>query len=165
MSKPRDATLLYLFKRENGVVTQICLAMKKRGLGAGKWNGAGGKVEAGESIEEAAIRETSEEIGVTPRNILKVAELTFQFPHKPSYDQTVHVYVAESWDGNLLESEEMAPSWFATGEIPWNDCWPSDEFWMPRVLQGEFVTATFHFSEDEKILYKMITARVAPTAQ
>lgn len=42
---------------------QILLAMKKRGFGAGKWNGAGGKINAGETIEEATTREVDEELG------------------------------------------------------------------------------------------------------
>jgi 8-oxo-dGTP pyrophosphatase MutT (NUDIX family) len=40
--------------------------MKKRGFGNGKYNGFGGKVENGETIQQAAIRETIEESGLTP---------------------------------------------------------------------------------------------------
>ena len=35
---------------------RILLGMKKRGFGAGKWNGFGGKLEPGESVQEAAKR-------------------------------------------------------------------------------------------------------------
>ncbi len=42
---------------------EVLLAMKKRGLGTGKWNGPGGKVKGKETPEEAAIRET-EEVGL-----------------------------------------------------------------------------------------------------
>lgn len=54
-------TLLFLIKDDH-----VLLAMKKRGFGAGNWNGVGGKIEAGESIEQALVRECQEEIGVTP---------------------------------------------------------------------------------------------------
>ncbi len=40
----RDCTLLFLIKKNDGVITDVCLAMKKRGFGAGRWNGVGGKV-------------------------------------------------------------------------------------------------------------------------
>jgi len=48
---------------------KILLGMKKRGHGEGKWNGFGGKVEEGETIEEATRRETKEESGVEVEEI------------------------------------------------------------------------------------------------
>jgi 8-oxo-dGTP pyrophosphatase MutT (NUDIX family) len=57
---PKRLTLLLL--RSNG---RILLGRKKRGFGAGKANGFGGKVEVGETIKEAAVREMQEESGVT----------------------------------------------------------------------------------------------------
>ena len=45
----RDSTLLFLVKKEGDKISNICLPMKKRGFGAGRYNGVGGKVEAGES--------------------------------------------------------------------------------------------------------------------
>lgn len=35
---------------------QVLLGMKKRGFGHGRWNGFGGKVEAGENVRDAAAR-------------------------------------------------------------------------------------------------------------
>ena len=58
---------------------KILLAMKKRGLGAGKWNGVGGKPETDETIEQTAIRECQEEIRVVPKNLKLVATLNFYF--------------------------------------------------------------------------------------
>ena len=46
--------------------------MKKRGFGSGKYNGIGGKIEKGEIPDEAMIRETKEEIKVTPIKYEKV---------------------------------------------------------------------------------------------
>ena len=48
-----NKVLTLVFIRRQG---EILLGYKKRGFGAGKWNGFGGKVEAGETIEEAAER-------------------------------------------------------------------------------------------------------------
>src|SRR6056297_1526211 len=68
------AVITYIF--ENG---KVLLINKKRGLGAGKVNAPGGHIEPGETGEEAAIRETEEEVGLTPRNAIEVGKLYFQF--------------------------------------------------------------------------------------
>jgi 8-oxo-dGTP pyrophosphatase MutT (NUDIX family) len=89
----RQATLLFLIKDN-----EILLAMKKRGFGQGKYNGVGGKVDSGESLEVAAVRETKEEIDVTPVNYWHVANLDFYFPHEPiekDWNQRVVVYFCD----------------------------------------------------------------------
>ncbi len=154
----RDTTLLFLIKKtESGDITDICLAMKKRGFGAGRWNGAGGKTESGETVKEAVIRETQEEIGVTVSDMSKVAELTFTFPHQPDWDQLVHVFFATEYVGTPTESEEMKPVWFAVVDIPYDDMWPDDRFWLPEVLKGGLVKASFSFGEGDSITSQEVT--------
>lgn len=147
----RDTTLLFLVKRENNVITDVCLAMKKRGFGAGRYNGTGGKVEEGESILDAVKRETKEEIGVIVDVVEKRAELTFMFPHKEEWNQLVHVYIASVWEGDILETEEMKPEWFTVESIPYTTMWPDDIFWLPKVLEGNHVEARFVFAEGDVI--------------
>lgn len=148
----RNTTLLFLVKRNDDVVTDICLAMKKRGFGVGRYNGVGGKVEEGESIEDAVKREAKEEIGVTVRDMNKSAELTFTFPHKPDWNQLVHVYVTDVWQGNIVETEEMNPVWFTVSDIPYTSMWPDDIFWLPNVLDGNYIKARFSFGEGDVII-------------
>lgn len=148
----KNTTLLFLVKKEGEVVTDICLAMKKRGFGAGRYNGVGGKVESGESIEEAVKREAEEEIGVTVGEMEKCAELTFTFPHKEDWNQLVHVYMTDSWTGDIVETEEMKPEWFAVSAIPYTTMWPDDIFWLPKVLEGKSVKAKFSFAEGDIIV-------------
>ena len=153
MQKLRNTTLLFLVKKSGATVAEICLGMKKRGFGVGRWNGVGGKVNGDlETIGEAAIRETREEIGVSVRNMQKVAELSFFFPHKPEWNQKVHTYLCASWSGSPRESEEMKPQWFSVQEIPFTSMWPDDPFWLPRVLSGEILRAEFTFDENDNIL-------------
>lgn len=45
--------------------------MKKRGFGVGKWNGYGGKLDEGESIERCAIRELEEECSIVSHNMVR----------------------------------------------------------------------------------------------
>ena len=159
MEQPRIATLVFLVKKSNGKIDEICLAMKKRGFGKGRWNGIGGKVERGETVEEGAIREAKEEIGVEVRDLKKVAELSFRFPHNPAFNQIVHAYLTESWAGEPSESEEMAPKWFAAGDMPFGhgQMWPDDIFWFPEVLKGNIVKGSFSFGENDAVLEKEVS--------
>ncbi len=157
MSKLRDVTLLFLVKKVDNKTTEICLAMKKRGFGAGRWNGVGGKLHESETIEAAAKRETEEEIGVAVQKMKKVAELTFHFTHNPSWDQVAHVFITEEWVGEPNESGEMRPAWYAVNSIPYESMWPDDVYWLPKVLTGDYVTATFTFGEGDVILQKEVT--------
>ena len=152
----RNTTLLFLVRRSGGEISEVCLAMKKRGFGAGRWNGVGGKVAEGESIEEATLREAKEEIGVEAGDLNKVAELTFTFPHNPNFDQLVHTYFSESWQGEPTESEEMSPKWFAPAEIPFKEMWPDDQYWLPKAISGKLIKASFTFGEKDVILDQQV---------
>lgn len=157
MPKLRDATLVFLIKKSEGKITDICLAMKKRGFGQNRWNGVGGKVESEkETVEEAAEREAKEEINVEVANLNKIAEISFYFPHNPAFDQMVHVYFVEKWVGVPTESEEMNPAWFPVDKIPYPNMWPDDIFWLPIVLEGNLVKAMFKFGEHDTVQEKEV---------
>ena len=70
--KKMETTLCLLRRNE-----EILLAMKKRGFGEGKYNGVGGKIEGTETPEATMLRETKEEIGVTPIQYEKVGVVSF----------------------------------------------------------------------------------------
>lgn len=147
--KLRQATICLLRKKD-----KVLLAMKKRGFGAGKWNGVGGKVKDGETIKQAAIRETQEEIGVTLQSLEKVAVLDFYFPDVPEekeWGQQVTVFITDKWEGEPKESEEMAPRWFKIEDFPYNQMWSDDIHWMPKVLSGQKIKGRFIFSGEGEL--------------
>lgn len=145
-----QATLFFLLK--NDPAPQVLLGLKKRGLGAGKILGVGGKVETGERFLDAARREVFEEIGVTIPEAAsrKVGILTFMFPHRPAWGQTVHVFTTAVWEGTPQESAEFKPLWFPFDKIPYHRMWDDGSYWLPKILAGETVRGEFIFNADNK---------------
>lgn len=143
-------TLVLLLKDDS-----ICLAIKKRGFGINKWNGFGGKVEEGETIEQAAVREVNEESlsTVQENNLDKIAITNFFFEDGKHLE--VHTYVCRSWDGEPQETEEMRPEWFAFEDIPYGAMWTPDKVWIPRVLAGEKLFGEVYFNSDGETVKEM----------
>ena len=142
-----NTTLLFLIKDD-----QILLALKKRGFGSGKYNGIGGKIEAKETIEQAMLRETKEEINVIPEKYVEAAKIVFNeyFNNQPTIIE-MHVFVTEKWTNDPIESEEMRPKWFKLSNIPYDKMWPDDRLWLPLVLDGNKIIAKFKLNENDKI--------------
>lgn len=128
---------------------QILLIRKKRGLGAGKINGPGGRLEKGETALESAVRETQEEVGVTPTGLEQIGELFFQF--LDGYKLHVAVFAASGCEGELIETDEATPIWTDIGRIPYGEMWQDDGIWLPLLLERRKFRGYFVF-EGEKLL-------------
>jgi 8-oxo-dGTP diphosphatase len=132
---------------------QILLIHKKRGLGAGKINGPGGRLEPGETAEEAAIRETREEVGVTPTGLEQIGELFFQF--MDGYKLHVVVFAASGCEGNLIETDEATPIWTDIPRIPFDQMWQDDPHWLPLVIKRTAFRGYFVFDVEKLLNYRV----------
>ncbi len=127
---------------------KILLGKKIKGFGMGKYLGIGGKIERDEGVLSAVVREMQEEVGITPIDPQKMAQLEFYFPeqaNREKWEQCVHVYLSSAWNGKIVASEEMVPKWFELQEIPYSKMWADAKYWLPRVLQGERLHGQFVF--------------------
>ena len=146
-----DVTECFLVRgNKNQHIQEILLGRKKQGLGAGKFVGIGGKVEPGETIIAATLREIHEEIGVhiIETDLQPVGVLTFLFPHKPQWSMRAYTYIAWHWQGEPIETREIEPMWVDVNAIPHAQMWGDTRFWMAHAFRGYRVDATFIFGED-----------------
>ena len=142
------ATLLFVVKDE-----QVLLIRKKRGLGAGKINGPGGRLEDNETILECAVRETNEELCINPLNVRPAGELFFHAEDMPKV--LGHVFVATDYEGEPQETDEAIPLWYPIDAIPYDEMWDDDQYWLPPVLKGASVKGWFTFIDESMIDYRM----------
>ena len=130
---------------------QVLLIRKKRGLGAGKVNGPGGRLEPGEKPLDCAVRELEEEVGVTPLAPVELGELSFQFVD--GYSTHVHVFRAEGCTGRVVETDEAVPLWTPLDAIPYDEMWADDRIWLPLLLEGRSFRGRFVFDGDTLLDY------------
>ncbi len=139
-----EATLCYIVDGE-----EVLLIEKRRGLGSGLYNGPGGKIESGETPQEAIVREVAEEVHIEVHDPTKVGELTFF--HDDEIRLFVHVFRSESYQGEPSPSPEARPVWFHRTELPYDDMWEDDRLWLPLVLEKRQFAGAFVFEGGETL--------------
>ncbi|MFK8028598.1 MAG: 8-oxo-dGTP diphosphatase [Gammaproteobacteria bacterium] len=142
------ATLMFVIDND-----EVLLIRKKRGLGAGKINGPGGRLEAGETIEQCAVRETQEELGVTAIKPMLQGRHKFQF--SDGYALEVFVYCTTEYSGNAIETEEAIPLWTPINAIPYEEMWEDDRIWLPKMFAGQFFDGRYLFDKDKMLGYEL----------
>ncbi len=141
------STHCFLVKKD-----KVLLGMKKRGFGMGKWNGIGGKKQRQDkTIVDTFIRETEEEIRVTPLKYKLMAKIKFIWENNPEWNQIASIFVATKWRGKPTETEEEKPKWWPINKLPFYSMWEDDPSWLPFVLSGKFVRAKYIFDKNSKI--------------
>jgi 8-oxo-dGTP diphosphatase len=135
------ATLLFVLRE-----SRILLIHKKTGLGAGKINGPGGRLEPGETPHDGAVREVQEELCVTPTGVAQAGELFFQF--LDGYALHGIVFTATGFTGEVCETREAAPMWTPLDRIPYDRMWADDRLWLPLMLEGRPFRGWFIFDDD-----------------
>lgn len=136
----QEATLCFPIRAD-----EVLLIEKKRGLGAGRIHGPGGKLESGETPLQAVKREVREEVTATVPAVRKCGELEFVMDGVDP--MLVHVYRAPGLDGEPTETEEAIPRWYRLDSIPFDRMWPDDRYWLPLVLESRPFRGFFRFGE------------------
>ncbi|MBN2652771.1 MAG: 8-oxo-dGTP diphosphatase [Spirochaetales bacterium] len=133
---------------------EVILIHKKTGLGTGKVNAPGGKIEPGETPQEAVVREIKEEISLDMRNPVQVAELFFQFTDGLALHTVA--FVCTEFEGQMQESFEATPFWARIDDLPFDKMWEDDQYWLPFFFQGKRLKAYFTFDSDRMLDKKIV---------
>jgi 8-oxo-dGTP diphosphatase len=135
------ATLLFIFQGD-----RVLLIRKKRGLGAGKINGPGGKIDPGESPAECAVREAEEELRIRAESVEEYGLLRFQFTDGLSI--LCHVFRSDTFTGIPSETDEAIPHWTPVNAIPYDEMWEDDRHWFPLLAARRHFVGNFEFDGD-----------------
>ena len=149
--EPVDRATLMFIKQND----QLLMIEKKRGLGAGYYNAPGGRLEPGETWLECAVRETQEELCITPLDPVHAGTLKFQFVDGHS----IHgeVFTATEFEGTPTETDEAVPIWFPVDDLPWHNMWADDIIWYPKLIAGEKFTGRFTFNDKTMLDHELIS--------
>lgn len=81
---------------------------------AHKWEFPGGKIEAGETPQDAVIRELQEEVGITATSLHQFDKLEYQFPDRHI---TLWFWLVDGWEGEPWGKEGQPGHWVAQQEL------------------------------------------------
>ncbi|MBT2532881.1 8-oxo-dGTP diphosphatase [Arthrobacter sp. ISL-48] len=146
-----DVTLCFLL-RDGDAGREVLLGLKKTGFGLGKVVAVGGHVEPGETPLEAICREVHEEVSVhvAPADLVLAGTVHFVFPARPQWDMFTTVYLAESWRGEPVESNEIVPRWYMVDRLPVEHMWADAEHWVPAMIGGRKLAVKVILEDDNE---------------
>lgn len=140
------ATLCYV--QRNGQTLMLHRVKKQNDMHQGKWNGLGGKLEAGESPEECAIREVWEESGLRCRQPRLRGIITF-----PAFDDVddwyTFLFTFHDFEGELIDSPEGVLGWIDNDKLSDLNLWPGDRIFLPWIFADCFFSAKFVYAHGE----------------
>lgn len=148
-----DVVVVYPLRDVTGS-TEVLLGRKNRGLGIGRIVGPGGKVEPGEDIRAAAVRELVEEVGLVaePADLVPIATITYPFPTRPQLSQRSFAFALPAFHGEVRESAELTPDWWPLRALPLEHMWADAKLWLPSALAGTYQEATITIGDRDDVV-------------
>jgi 8-oxo-dGTP diphosphatase len=146
------ATLCYI--RKDGKTLMLHRIKKLNDIHQDKWNGLGGKLEAGESPEECSIREIKEESGLIVKKQRLAGLLTFPL-FDGKNDWYVYLYDVTEFTGKLIESSEGNLEWIDDTKLFEIPLWEGDHHFLKWMLEGLFFSAKFTYQNKKLTNYSV----------
>ncbi len=140
----KNTVLCYLEK--GGAYLMLCRNRKQNDENAGKWIGVGGRLEEGESPEDALLREVREETGYLLTDYRARGLVTFVSDRFET--EQMHLFTADGFEGDPIECDEGDLHWVPRGEVPSLPLWEGDRIFLSLLCDRE--APFFHL----KLIYR-----------
>lgn len=150
------ATLCHIIKRN-----RLLLKRASRGISKGKWNAPGGKLTGNESPLQSAKREVLEETGLKVKSAIYHGTMDYYLSGSKAVHTRAYLFSTRNFEGNYRSTSEGILKWFAQNDLPFNQMWPDDRYWIPLMLAGSKFDATFFFDKNNSKVtrYTIISQR------
>jgi 8-oxo-dGTP diphosphatase len=134
--QPVLATLGYVLSPDRQQVLLIHRNRRQEDAHYGKYNGLGGKLDAGEDVVTCMRREIREEAGIECESMKLRGTISWPGFGKHGEDWFGFIFLIERWSGRpRTESEEGALEWVPVERLLNLPLWEGDRYFLPLVFQ------------------------------
>ncbi len=152
----RKTTVLCYLERDNQYL-MLHRTKKENDINEGKWIGVGGKLEMGESPDDALIRETFEETGFTINSARMVGMITFPHINKDGSDEQTYLYISDDFSGTMIdECDEGDLKWVDKDKTDSLNMWEGDREFFKWIDSGKFFIAKMEYDNDGNLIDSIV---------
>ena len=153
-NKPKDyqeTVLCYIFKDDE--VLMLKKNEVKGDMNSSKWLGVGGHIEENESPDDAILRETKEETGLTLTSYDLLGTIKFYMNGK--YTEKIYVYAGYEVKGEMISCDEGLLQFFKKDEILNLSLWEGDKIFLRPLLENKKFKCSLYYNDEKLINYKI----------
>jgi 8-oxo-dGTP diphosphatase len=153
-------TLIFI-THENAVL--LLRGSPSKRIWPGLYNGIGGHIERGETIQESALREIREETGLSDVKDLKLRGIITIDADDPSMGILLFVMTAVSPTREVRSSQEGTPEWFEKNTLPTDKLVEDLPILLPHVLampdEAPPFFGHYHYDDQDKLIITLLEAQ------
>lgn len=140
-------TLCYIEKNNKWLM--LYRNKKKNDINEGKWIGVGGHIEAGETPDQALIREIKEETNLDLIDFELLGKIYFRFKN---IKETMYVYKTLHYKGELIECNEGTLKYIDKNDIMSLNLWEGDRIFIEDIFSNRYFEYIMEYSDDYRLL-------------
>ncbi len=138
MYMPLIGTLGYILSPDGQQVLLVHRNARKDDYHLGKYNGLGGKMEAGEDVKACMIREIEEEAGINCREMILRGTVNWPGFGPNGENWLGFIFLITAFDGTPRRSNKEGDlGWYALAEMEKLPMWEGDRFFLPLVFDDD----------------------------